>query len=72
MSFPLTYRDDDARPTEDQGLEPASPAVDTGTAAADSDHSTAVRHISEDLLNEMGRALADRLNALVDELDKEH
>jgi hypothetical protein len=52
LSFPLTYRDDEARPT-------------------DSDDTTAVRHISEDLLNEMGRALADRLNALVEALDQQ-
>jgi hypothetical protein len=46
--------------------------VKTGREARDAGEETHNHHVTDELLNEMGRALARRLNALVDGLDKQH
>ena len=58
MSFPLAYRDD--------GVRPGAPSAPQAAAAA-----VTHREATEELLSKLGRALADRLNALVDALDEQ-
>jgi len=67
MSFPLTYRDDGARPGESSAPQAAA-AVVSDREASDIDDPMAAHPVDEELLNKLGRALADRLNALVDAL----
>lgn len=72
MSFPVTYRDDEARRTEHPPPEQVAPTVDAGRTAGVSNEELHSHPVTDELLNEMGRALAHRLNALVDGLDKQH
>lgn len=70
MSFPLTYRDDGAGPGAPSAPQAAA-AVVTHREATDSDDPMANHPVDEELLSKLGRALADRLNALVDALDQQ-
>jgi hypothetical protein len=72
MSFPLTYGNAGALRTEQPAPEPGADAMDTGRPPGASDEELLTHPVTEAILNEMGRALADRLNALVDKLDKQH
>ncbi len=69
-SFPLTYRDDGARPGASSAPQAAA-AVVFHREATDIDDPMAAHPVGEELLNKLGRALADRLNALVDALDRQ-
>ena len=72
MSFPVTYRDDEAHRTGHPAPEQVAPTMDTGRTAGASNEELYSHPVTEELLNEMGRALAHRLNALVNGLDKQH
>ena len=70
MSFPLAYRDDGVRPGAPSAPQAAAAAV-THREATESDDPMAAHPVDEELLSKLGRALADRLNALVDALDEQ-
>jgi hypothetical protein len=72
MSFPVAYRDDEARRTEHPAPEQVAPTMDTDRTAGASNEELHSHPVTEELLNEMGRALAHRLNALVDGLEEQH
>ena len=70
MSFPLTYRDDGAGRGEPSGPRAAAVVV-SHRETTDVDDPRATHPVDEELLSKLGRALADRLNALVDALDEQ-